>query len=397
MITSPALLSDDGLYDAIAETEARAREVHARRLALLSEFVARGLDVADYRQITRADPGEVKRWTLQARWFLPTQSPTGQPVAPLYPTTAAVVTELSEGHLREIARALDRQLPDGSEEILVQAALSVEPRAVRHLADRIHLQAVADAADEVDEPAADPGDLLWLRDLPGGRVEFSGELSVESGAQLRAVLEPLSQPRADDPRDLAHRQGEAFADLVALAMRSGGLPSEAGERPHISITLDYGTLRRGTGHAVLDGGRYLSAAQARRIACDAKTIPAVLGDRSEVLDLGRARRTVSLAQRRALHTRDRGCAFPGCPRPPKWCDAHHIRHWADGGSTDLDNLVLLCRHHHSLVHHSHWRITLSGGVPAFIPPRHIDPAQQPRQNLLHRQPTDPATTHADAA
>ncbi len=200
------------------------------------------------------------------------------------------------------------------------------------------------------------------------------------------MLEPLSQPRPDGPKDRAHRLGEAFGDLIALASRSEHLPSEAGERPHISITIDLDTLRRGVGHAVLDGDHYLSAAQTRRLACDAKIIPAVMGGDSEVLDLGRTKRTVSVAQRKALHTRDRGCAFPGCPRPPKWCDAHHVKHWADCGDTDLDNLVLLCRTHHSLIHHSRWQISMTGGVPTFIPPRHIDPAQLPRQNLLHRPP-----------
>ncbi|WP_372470770.1 HNH endonuclease signature motif containing protein [Saccharothrix luteola] len=113
----------------------------------------------------------------------------------------------------------------------------------------------------------------------------------------------------------------------------------------------------------------------------------VLGAGSEVLDLGRTKRTVSVAQRKALHARDRGCAFPGCGRPPKRCDAHHVEHWADGGDTDLDNMVLLCRTHHSLIHHSRWRITMTGGVPAFIPPRHVDPARLP--------PPEPAppTTH----
>ena len=403
MITSPALLSDDGLHAAIAETEAAVRALHLQRLELLSEVLRRGLDLETYRQTTRADPAEVRRWTVQARWFLPSLSPTGQPLPPLHEATGAVVGDLSEGHLREIARAIRRGLPEHAEEILARAALSVEPRAVRHLADRIRDRITQDSVDEVDEPAADPGERLWLRDLPGGRLEYRGALSAESGAQLRAMLEPLSRPRPDDTRDLARRQGEAFADIIALAMGSDGLPSEAGERPHVSVTVDYAALRRGVGHAVLDGGRHLSAARARRIACDAKVIPVVLGGRSEVLDLGRARRTVSLAQRRALHARDRGCTFPGCPRPPKWCDAHHARSWADGGPTDLGNLLLLCRYHHGVVHHTHWRVDMTGGVPAFIPPRHIDPAQRPRQNLLHRPPHTPphptttTTTHADAA
>jgi hypothetical protein len=127
----------------------------------------------------------------------------------------------------------------------------------------------------------------------------------------------------------------------------------------------------------------LSAAQARRLACDAKIIPAVLGSESEVLDHGRAKRVVDPKLRRALHVRDRGCAFPGCRRPPKWTDAHHVRHWADGGPTDLDNLVLLCRQHHMLIHHSPWDVRIDHGIPVFIPPATVDPHRRPIRNPLH--------------
>ncbi|ONI87135.1 hypothetical protein ALI22I_21985 [Saccharothrix sp. ALI-22-I] len=316
-------------------------------------------------------------------------TPTGQPLGPLHSATGSALAEhdLSDGHLRELTRAITKlRLPDDSEPILVDAALSLEPKSVRQSADRIRDRIDQDGIDELDEPAAEPADVLYVRDLPGGRVEFWGELSAETGARFTAMLEPLSQPRPDGPKDRAHRLREAFGDLVGLASRYERLPSEAGERPHISVTVDFETLRRGVGHAVLDGDHYLSEAQARRIACNAKIIPVVMGGDSEVLDPGRTKRTVNVAQRKALHARDRGCAFPGCSRPPKWTDAHHVRHWADGGDTDLGNLVLLCRAHHSLVHHSQWSITMTGGVPVFIPPRHVDPAQLPRQNLLHRPP-----------
>ncbi|PSL56579.1 uncharacterized protein DUF222 [Saccharothrix carnea] len=389
MDLSPALLTEDDVVAALAATEASVRAAHRRRLELLAEALRCGYDLDACRQVMRVDPAELKQWTAQVELFLPSITPTGQPLPPLHPAVGAVLAdaELSDRHLRELTRAIvTLKLPDESEPILVEAARSVEPKVVRQLADRIRDRLDQDAVDEIDEPAAEPADVLHLRDLPGGRVEFWGELSAETGARFTAMLEPLSQPRPDGPKDRAHRLGEAFGDLVSLASRSEHLPSEAGERPHISVVVDFETLRHGIGHAVLDGDHYLSAAQARRIACDARVIPVVLGGNSEVLDLGRTKRTVSVAQRKALHARDRGCAFPGCGRPPKWCDAHHVRFWMNGGGTDLDNLVLLCRTHHSLIHHSRWTITMTGGVPAFIPPRHVDPAQRPRQNLLHRPP-----------
>lgn len=398
---TPALLSDDGIFAAIADIEASVREFHLMRLQALAEVLRRGLDLDSYQRSTQANPADVKQWIAQVPLFLPSITPTGQPVPAPHPATAAALVEgaVSDGHLREVTRAITRlRLPEESEAILAEAARSVEPRAVRQLADRIRDRVEQDAVDEFDEPAAEPADVLHLRDLPGGRVEFWGELSAEVGARFTSMLEPLSAPRPDGPQDRAHRLGEAFGDLIGLASRSEHLPSEAGERPHISVTLDFDTLRRGVGHAVLDGGRHLSTAQARRIACDAKVIPVVLGGHSEVLDLGRTKRTVSVAQRKALHARDRGCTFPNCPRPPKWTDAHHVTHWADDGDTDLANLVLLCRRHHSLVHHSEWRITMTGGVPGFIPPRHVDPARLPRQNLLHQhqQPLSPTTKAVQA-
>jgi HNH endonuclease len=74
------------------------------------------------------------------------------------------------------------------------------------------------------------------------------------------------------------------------------------------------------------------------------------------LELGRATRVVSAAQRAALALRDGGCVFPGCARPLAWCDAHHLRHWLHGGATDLANLALLCRAHHRAVHEGGWRL-----------------------------------------
>src|SRR5687768_4788608 len=314
MNVSPVLLSEDDVFAAIAEAEASIRASHRRRLELLAQVLRCGYDLDAYRRLTRANPAEFEQWVAQVELFLPSLTPTGQPLPPLYRAAGATLAEgvLSEGHLRELTRAFTTlKLPDWSEEILVEAAGSVEPKVVRQLADRIRDRVEQDSIDELDEPAAEPADVLYVRDLPGGRVEFWGELSAETGARFTAMLEPLATPRPEGPKDRAHRFGEAFADIVSLASRSGDLPSEAGERPHISVTVDLETLRRGGGQAGLGGDRYLSAAQARRIACDAKVLPVVMGGDSEVVDLGRTKRTVSVAQRKALHARDRGCAFPG--------------------------------------------------------------------------------------
>ena len=135
------------------------------------------------------------------------------------------------------------------------------------------------------------------------------------------------------------------------------------------------------GHGMLDTGLTLSPDTVWRIACQANIIPAVLGTTGQVLTLGRERRLFTGAIRRALILRDGGCAFPGCDRPPRWCDGHHILSWLLGGRTDLDNGVLLCGHHHRLIHHSEWEVRIAAdGLPEFLPPSYMDPLRRPLRN-----------------
>jgi len=123
-----------------------------------------------------------------------------------------------------------------------------------------------------------------------------------------------------------------------------------------------------TGDSELEDGVHVSAETSRRISCDAARICVRHAADGSVLDVGRRTRTIPPALRRALEARDRGCRFPGCGL--RFCDAHHVRHWADGGETSLGNTVLLCRHHHRLVHEGGWRILWDrDGRPTFVDPR----------------------------
>jgi hypothetical protein len=140
----------------------------------------------------------------------------------------------------------------------------------------------------------------------------------------------------------------------------------------------------GCAPGMLDTGISLSIEATRRLLCDANIIPMVLGSHGEPLDVGRLTRGIPAAIRRALVARDQGCAFPGCDRPASWCDAHHCKHWADGGETAVCNLCLLCSHHHDVVHHDGWDITMINAMPWFIPPAWIDPERKPRQHSRHK-------------
>src|SRR5690242_1161431 len=187
------------------------------------------------------------------------------------------------------------------------------------------------------------------------------------------------------PRSPQERYGDAFSDAVDLALNSPDLPMQAGERAHVMVAVSLKDLRAGVGQATLGDTGTMTAAEARIHVCDSMIIPAVLGENSEPLNLGRLRRLISAGLRRALYLRDRGCAFPGCHRPPRHCQGHHIRHWADGGPTDLTNLVLMCAHHHRLLHRSGWEVRIAAdGLPEFLPPAFLDKHRKPRRNNLHQ-------------
>ncbi|HWU22679.1 MAG TPA: DUF222 domain-containing protein, partial [Nocardioides sp.] len=110
------------------------------------------------------------------------------------------------------------------------------------------------------------------------------------------------------------------------------------------------------GSAML-GSTVISASEARRLACTAKIVPAVLGGKSEILDLGRARRLYSPPQRKAMRLRDKRCRAEGCSIPAAWCEAHHLKPWSQGGRTDLADGVLLCSHHHHRAHDTRYTTT----------------------------------------
>jgi HNH endonuclease/Domain of unknown function (DUF222) len=116
------------------------------------------------------------------------------------------------------------------------------------------------------------------------------------------------------------------------------------------------TKQPGAPAAELEWAQPIPAETARRIACDAAVTPIFIDSESNQPRADRTRRVISGSKRKALVVRDRGCRIPGCDRPPDWTDAHHIQHWADGGDDRIENLVLLCRRHHRMVHEGGWQL-----------------------------------------
>ena len=251
------------------------------------------------------------------------------------------------------------------------------------------------ALDDEDALRASGNCLLGSRDQDGMTL-IRGRLDAEGAAVLRTALDPFTAPapstaEGPDPRSPARRQADGLIELARRALQSGGLPETGGQRPQVTITLDYETLRKQLGAAELAWGGPVTPATARRIACDAQLIPVLLGGAGQPLDVGRASHTIPTGIRRALIARDRGCAFPGCAdRPPGATGTtSNTRPTAD---PPLTNLVLLCGHHHRNIHHHGWQVRLRHGLPVFLPPPWIDPTQTPRRNRLHHLPAMPDPT-----
>jgi hypothetical protein len=303
-------------------------------------------------------------------------------------------------HAAVIADTLDA-LPSGidlaviadAEAMLLDMATEFAPGKLRRLGARILDHVAPEVAEEAERVALELAEKRALRrrgltlSVPvDGSVRVSGYLTVEDAAIVNAALDPLCAPRPADDRPAGQRRADALVDVCQLALRTGSLPDNGGEPAHVVVTVPYdvltGELRRG----VLDSGERISPDAARRLACDAQLLPVVLGGAGQPLDIGRSRRLFAGPIRRALVARDRGCAFPHCDRPARWCDAHHVVSWLAGGPTSVANGVLLCRRHHRVIHRGDWTVHLGADEqPEFIPPAHIDPARRPRRNLYHRR------------
>lgn len=207
-----------------------------------------------------------------------------------------------------------------------------------------------------------------------GMVKGGFEIDALTADMLRAVLESKTSPRhrslEHNAADHREHAGEAFSDILRHLPKDG-YGNHGGVAATLMVTVGEATLRGECDRAgVTETGVAVSAGQLRHIACNAGILPAVIGGESEVLDLGREKRLHSPAQRRALAHRDQGCAFPGCDRPPGWCESHHITSWSDGGGTSLENGVLLCGFHHRTIHTTTWRVEVNprDKLPDFYEP-----------------------------
>jgi hypothetical protein len=276
-------------------------------------------------------------------------------------SAAGVLVAARESNPGEFARA---------EEALVQAARTLGVRELRRVV------AYWRQAADPERASRDAERLHELRRLHvsptlGGMVRLDGDLDPETGQSLitamRSVMDATAR-EGPDPRTPAQRRADALGEICRWWLDAADRPLVAGERPHLTVTVDLEALEGRTGNRCeLDDTGPITPEAARRWACDASVARVITRGRSEPLDVGRRTQVVPAALRRAVALRDGGCRFPGCGRPHAWCDAHHVVHWADGGETGLSNLVLLCRPHHRLAHGG-FGVEMVDGRPVFMRP-----------------------------
>jgi uncharacterized protein DUF222/HNH endonuclease len=231
--------------------------------------------------------------------------------------------------------------------------------------DCTHARHAADAAAVLDEHVdAVARRRFELIPCEGGMLASNGYFDPVAGALIQTVLLPLAKPDGpDDPRLLPRRLADALIEVVQHALDTGVTPATASHAPHLVLTASVETVMglQGAPGGDLEFGGVVPAATVQRLACDASIRRVLLGPDSVPIDVGRSLRVPAGATRDALRRRDGGCVWPDCIRPASMTIAHHLVHWAHGGATDMENLVLLCHRHHWNVHEGGWQLVRSEG------------------------------------
>src|SRR5476651_1792052 len=291
-------------------------------------------------------------------------------------TEAFADGDFSYPHAAMIARTAEKlgdKMEANAETIMVTAAKEMDLGRLRVVT--LKLQHFMDP-DSVREEANESHELRFLHfsQTLDGVFYMNGRFDAEAGAIIQIALNALSgPPTPDDKRTPKQRRADSLVELARQKLDSGTLPQVGGQKPHVAVTVSMATLANqpGSPAADLEWAQPIPAETARRLACDAAITPIFLGSESAQPMAGQTSRSISGSQRKALVVRDKGCRFPGCDRPADWTDVHHLKHWADGGKHVMDNLILLCRRHHRMVHEEGWQlvITAGGEIVALTPDR----------------------------
>ncbi|NHC25334.1 DUF222 domain-containing protein [Nocardioides sp. IC4_145] len=302
------------------------------------------------------------------------------------PTAAALAHgAISVDHAKVITECVDRlpddledpTIPERAEKHLLHEALDLDPKALAFLAKHVLSVVAPEIGDERDARALEREERearanAWLTMSPDGKGSYRGKFTIPTlhGEMLKKMLLAFAAPKHQastrdgdaeqeqvERRPSPERMGDAFCELLER-LPADKLPKLGGLNASIVVLIDYTSLKSDIGRATLEDGQPISASLARRMACEVGLIPAVLGSRSELLDLGRATRLFSGAQRRGLVITQRECTAVGCDWPAHLCHAHHDDNWLHGGRSDLKNARLLCPRHHARIHDPRFETTI---------------------------------------
>lgn len=373
----------DRLADHIVELSARIQVATYRLLELIREFDEREGWGSGFRSCAHWLNWRTGLSLGAAREKVRVANALGK-----LPLTSAAMRggEISYSKVRALTRIAT---PENEEELLVYA----KDGSAAHLERLVRLWRGVDriAEAERDGRRRESRSLVAYTD-EDGMVVVRGRLEPETGAVFLRALEAAvdrlyetsgqEQGDADDPPPIEHTRADALGLIAESALAADLDSGTKGDRYMVTLHVDAPVLesREGDeghpGMAIFEDGVSVSAETSRRIACDCATVAMAHDSEGNVLDVGRKTRTISPAMRRALEYRDTTCRFPGCA--VKVCEGHHVRHWADGGETSLDNLVLLCRRHHVAVHEEGYRVELEpDGRARFYSPQGWEIEQAP--------------------
>ncbi len=405
-------LTDDAVLSSVAALGDEQRALDVRRVSLAGELAHRSREALGSEGMARRAGHSRVGSFLAELWGITTgeairlcdvglatrcgSALDGGWLPPRYPSVGSALSACTLGV--DAAAVIVRELESVGPRCSGESRLVAEKALVEHCGNFSvrEVQSLArQVRDRLDEDGAEPRDelrrsrrALRIFTTPDGMVKLDWVMPPEIGGLVKAgidaiVSEQLRQARESDgmsddrilPQLRSDAAEQVFRHVATCDSPGGDLPAFT-----LVVRMALDSLLAGTGVAEIDGtGASISAATARRLAAESEFIPLVLGGGGEVLDIGRAKRLFTRAQKIALAERDGGCAVGGCSCPPSYAEAHHILWWNRGGESNLDNGVLLCSFHHHRVHDDGWQIEVREGIPYFIPPPWVDPSRRAKR------------------
>ncbi len=364
-------VSDEQLEADFTELERAARTLEAERLRRLSEIHRRQSHRREGYLSTASWLVDRHRlgWTAASKEIRTARSLERMP----HTKQALATGELTSSAVQMLiwARQAHPAQFHKAERSLVEAARRLPAgqlqHAVSHWRQRLDWEQGLKEAERLRQQRR-----LTVSTTMLGMVRVDGNLDPETGETMLAALRNCVDAGRrhndpDDQRTPTQRRVDALGEICHRWLNAPDRPLVAGERPHVAVVVDLEALQGRAGRrSEFDHVGPIHPEIVRRLACDASVSRIITQGKSEPLEIGRRTAVVPAPMRRAVIVRDRHCRFPGCDRPPPWCDAHHAEHWADGGVTALSNLMLLCRRHHRLVHQPDgFRSEMLDGRPVF--------------------------------